>query len=405
MEPSARRTPARRDGGTTRPLGTASAAAESWFLERGLPSVLTRRSRWRRLWPRSAPMLAAYGALQACVLSVYLITGGHDVEITGRPTTSELIVLIVVGLTLPLMAIVGWLVSRSRSGRTRAAVATVAVIVVACVGTTVGGPTQPAQEAVVVAAVLILTGCGVGSVVGWAVRMMLSHLATVGALAVRALPVVLLTALVFFNSYVWIMATTISGDRLGLAMAFLLSIAAAFVISATRERVRPTLHSAAAALPKDTERLADTPFATLPDTPGCAPLKRAERLNVVFVLATSQLAQILVVAVVTATIYLILGLIVLTPSLLNEWTHTYKSTATVLGFTLPMPDSLIHLTLFLGALTFMYISARAASDVEYRSTFLDPLIDDLHTTLIARNRYRGAVAVTACEVDAINGND
>jgi hypothetical protein len=303
------------------------------------------------------------------------------------------------------MAIVGWLVSRSRSGHTRAAVATVAAIVVACVATTVGGPTQLAQEAVVVGAVLILTGCGVGSVVGWAVRMMLSHLATVGALAVRALPVVLLTALVFFNSYVWIMATTISGDRLGLAMAFLLSIAAAFVISATRERVKPTLHSPAPVLPKDTERLADTPFATMPDTPDCAPLKRAERLNVVFVLATSQLAQILLVAVVTATIYLILGLIVLTPSLLNEWTHTYKSAATVLGFTLPVPDSLIHLTLFLGALTFMYISARAASDAEYRSTFLDPLIDDLHTTLIARNRYRGAVAVTACEVDATNGND
>ena len=86
----------------------------------------------------------------------------------------------------------------------------------------------------------------------------------------------------------------------------------------------------------------------MPDTPDCAPLKRAERLNVVFVLATSQLAQILVVAVITATIYLILGLIVLTPSLLNEWTHTYKSTATVLGFTLPVPDSLIHMTLFLG---------------------------------------------------------
>ena len=41
----------------------------------------------------------------------------------------------------------------------------------------------------------------------------------------------------------------------------------------------------------------------------------------VFVLAASQLVQILVVAVVTATIYLILGLIVLTPALLKEWTH------------------------------------------------------------------------------------
>jgi hypothetical protein len=394
MGPSLRRWP-----------GTASAAAESWFLERGLPSVLTRRSRWRRLWPRSAPMLAAYGALQACVLPVYLITGGHDVEITGEPTTSELIVLVIVALALPFMAVVGWLVSRSRSGRTRAAVATLAVIIVAIVETTAGGPAQLAQEAVVVAAVLALTGCGVGSVVGWAVRMTLSHLATVGALAVRALPVVLLTALVFFNSYVWIMAKTISGDRLGLAMAFLLSIAAAFVVSATTERVRPMLRSSAAVLPNDAERLADTPFAAMPDSPDCAPLKRAERLNVVFVLATSQMAQILVVAVVTATIYLILGLIVLTPSLLNEWTHTYKSAATVLGFTLPVPDSLIHMTLFLGALTFMYISARAAGDAEYRSTFLDPLIEDLRTTLIARNRYRGAVAVTACEVDVTNASD
>jgi len=386
--------------------GTAGSAAESWFLERGLPFVLTRRARWRRLWPRSAPILAAYGTLQACILPIYLITGGHDVAITGEPTTSQLIVLAIIGLALPLMAIVGWLVSRSRSGRTRAGIATIAVVTVACVAATVGGATDLAQGAVVVAAVLILTGCGVGSVVGWAVRMMLSHLATVGALVVRALPVVLLTALVFFNTYVWLMAATISGNRLGLAMAFLVSIAAAFVISATRERVKPMLQSTAALPndPKDTERLADTPFATLPDAADCAPLKRAERLNVIFVLATSQLAQIVVVAVVTATIYLILGVIILDPSLLNEWTHTYKSTATVLGFTLPVPDSLIHMTLFLGALTFMYVSARAAGDAEYRSTFLDPLIDDLHTTLIARNRYRGAVA-TACDVDATQGKD
>ena len=289
----------------------------------------------------------------------------------------------------PLMFVVGWLVSRSRSARTRSAVATLSVLIVGCVGTATDGASQLPQDAAVIAVVLILTGCGVGSVIGWAVRMMLSHFATVGALAVRALPVVLLTALVFFNTYVWLMAATISGNRLGLAMAFLISIAATFVTSATRERVRPMLHSATVS-PKDGEDLADTPFATLPDAPDCGPLKKAERLNVVFVLATSQLAQILVLAVVTATIYLILGLIVLSPELLNEWTHTYKSSATVLGFTLPVPDSLIHMALFLGALTFMYISARAAGDAEYRSTFLDPLINDLRTTLIARNRYRGS---------------
>ncbi|WP_083198770.1 hypothetical protein [Mycobacterium malmoense] len=389
---------------TPRRRGAASGAAESWFLQRGLPSVLTRRGRWRRLWPRSAPMLAAYATLQACILPIYLITGGHDVEITGTPTGSELVVLAIVGLSLPLMALVGWLVSRSRNGRTRAAIATASVLVVTCVSVMTADVAQLPQQAAVVAVVLILTGLGVGSVVGWAVRMMLSHFAMVGALAVRALPVVLLTALVFFNTYVWLMAATISGNRLGLAMAFLVSIAAAFVVSATVERVRPMLRSTAAP-PGETDHLAGTPFAAMPDAPECAPLRRAERLNVVFVLAASQLAQILVVAVVTAAIYLVLGLIVLSPDLLNEWTHTYQSTATVLGFTLPVPDSLVHMSLFLGALTFMYISARAAGDAEYRSTFLDPLIGDLHATLIARNRYRGAVAPSPPAVDGTDGSD
>jgi hypothetical protein len=381
--------PRRSSGGRA----SASDAAESWFLQRGLPSVLTRRGRWRRLWRRSAPMLAAYATLQACVLPVYLITGGRDVEITGEPTTVEVILLAIIGLALPLMGLVGWLVSRLQSGRARAGIATGAVAVVACVGAIVGSLAELPQHAVVVAAVLVLTGSGAGSVVGWAVRMTLSHLSMAGGLAIRALPVVLLTALVFFNGYVWLMAATISGNRLGLAMAFLVLIAAAFVISATRDRLRPMLRSEEV-LPEDTERLADTPFATMSDTPEWGPLKKTERLNIVFVLAGSQLAQILMVALVTATIYLVLGLILLDPHLLDQWTHTHESTATVLGFTLPVPHSLVHMSLFLGALTFMYISARAAGDAEYRSTFLDPLIDDLHTTLIARNRYRGAVGAS-----------
>lgn len=346
-------------------------------------------------------MLAAYAALQACILAVYLITGGHDVEISGEPTTSQLAVLALLALALPLMAVVGWLASRSRSRATRTATATTAALALACSGIVMG---DVVQEAVVVAAVLILTGSGIGSVLGWAVRMMLSHLATVGALAVRALPVVLLTALVFFNTYVWLMAATISGNRLALAMAFLVTIAAAFVSSATRERVRPMLQSAT--VPHDEpEKLAGTPFATLPDATAGAPLRKSERLNVVFVLVVSQLAQIIVVAVVTAAIYLVLGLIVLSPELLNEWTHTFKSSATVLGFTLPVPDSLIHMTLFLGALTFMYISARAAGDAEYRSTFLDPLIDDLDTTLAARNRYHGAAGGVVRRVDGADTSD
>jgi hypothetical protein len=248
--------------------------------------------------------------------------------------------------------------------------------------------------AVLVALVLMLTGCGVGAVLGWAVRMTLSHLSAVGTMAVRALPFVMLTVLMFFNTYAWIMAATISRRRLWLALLFLFTIAAAFVISVTLERVRPMLRSTAT-LPKDSERLADTPFAAMPDPPVRPPLTKPERLNVVFVVAASQLVQILIVAMVTATIFLILGLILLSPPLLAQWTNHGSSKGTLLGMTLPLPEALIQMSLFLAALTFMYLSARALGDSEYRSIVVDPLIDDLHANLIARNRYRSGIAAAA----------
>jgi len=385
---------------------SVSTEAERWFLERGLPSVLTTRGRWRRLWARSAPMLAAFATVQSCGIPIILLTGGTEVRIEERPTTLEWVVLAIVAAALPLAVIVGSLVPRLPHGRIRALAGIAAAGVAAVAGLIDAGPTSLPTTALGVATILILTGCGVGSVLAWAVRTTLSHVATVGALAVRALPVVLLTALVFFNSYVWLMAVTISGRRLWLAMAFLISIAASFVISGTVERVRPMLRSAAV-LPRDCETLADTPFAAMPDPPDGAVGPRVtltERLNVVFVLATSQLVQISVVAVVTAIIYLILGLIVLTPALLKEWTHVGIPESTLLGWTVPVPDSLIHMCLFLGALTFMYVSARAVGDGDYRTLFLDPLIEDLHATLIARNRYRNAIAAKP-SVDAADVSD
>jgi hypothetical protein len=372
---------------------SATAEAESWFLQRGLPAVLTARGRWRRLWSRSAPVLAAYATFQGCGIPIFLLVGSHDVEIDGMPTTTEWVVIGIVAAAIPVSFLVGWLVARLTRHRVRAAVGMAAAVVILVAGYFNADLTSLPQSAILIVVVLALTGLGIGSVLGWAVRMTLTHLASVGGLAVRALPVVLLTALVFFNTYVWLMAATINGTRLVLAMVFLTGIAAVFVVSTSIERVRPMLRSAGA-LPADNESLADTPFAAMPDPAGSAAprLSAMERSNVVFVLAASQLVQISVVAAVTAGIYLILGLIVLTPDLLKEWTHVSKSEAVVLGWTVPVPDSLIHMSLFLGALTFMYVSARAVGDSDYRATFLDPRVDDLHVALIARDRYRNVNA-------------
>jgi hypothetical protein len=116
-------------------------------------------------------------------------------------------------------------------------------------------------------------------------------------------------------------------------------------------------------------------------------LTRGERFNVVFVLAATQLARVFTVAFVTWALFFIMGLVLMTPELVRSWTQHNLTYDILLGYPILVPQALIRMTMFLGALTFMYVSARAVGDGEYRYQFLDPLIDDLKLTLLARNRY------------------
>jgi hypothetical protein len=130
----------------------------------------------------------------------------------------------------------------------------------------------------------------------------------------------------------------------------------------------------------------------MPDRPRRVPLSNPERTNVVFVLAMSQIVQVLTVAVVTGLLFFVFGLILISPELLSALTNGGATDGQLLGMTLPVPQALIHVTMFLTALTFMYLAARAVGDKQYRSQFLDPLIDDLRLTLVARDRYRTLTA-------------
>jgi hypothetical protein len=46
--------------------------------------------------------------------------------------------------------------------------------------------------------------------------------------------------------------------------------------------------------------------------------------------------------------------------------------------------------MLLSAITFMYLAAKVVTDTQYRAQFLDPMVADLRTTLLARNRYRAS---------------
>ncbi|GFG54981.1 hypothetical protein CQY20_16755 [Mycolicibacterium agri] len=382
-------------------------AADQWFLERGLPAVLRPGALVRRLWPRCAPVLAAFAVFMANSIAVVQITGKHTVNIDGEPTRTEWFVLGLLVVVLPVAAAVGWGVSRITSVRARTLVAAVAVLVVVA-GGIFGGPSRNifgnlVFEAVVIALVLALTACGVGAILGWGLRTAADNLAYLGPLLVRALPVVLLTVLVFFNTYVWLMASIVSRPRLWLALAFLGLIAVAFIASSTVDRVRPMLTGSRQAADDDV-RLTGTPFEAMPDPRSAAPLSRIERVNVVFVLVTSQVLQVALVAIVAGLIFFVLGLILLSPELLAQWSRNGSADGQILGMTLPVPQSLIQTTMFLAALTFMYVSARAVGDADYRVQFLDHLIDDLRLTLVARSRYRADDLQTGAPADLPRGD-
>jgi hypothetical protein len=382
------------DEGPCVPAAADRVAAETWFLQRGLPSVLTRRARWRRLWRRSAPALAGYATVAAGITVIGIASGGLAIDIDDDPTPAQWLILGVLAAIVPLALLVTWLVSRIESPRGRRNAATAAVVVaVLCAlpnATWAGRVDDVVTALQVTALTLVLNGLGIGSMLGWAVRLTVSHLASAGALVTRALPVVLLTVLVFFNGYVWSMATKIGRDRMWLVVGFMVLIATAFLFSGVIDRARPVLNDRSTQ-ESDAARLAETPFAAMPDPVKSDPLRRSERANVIFVVMASQVTQIATVAVVTAAIFFVMGLLVLSPEVLAAWTTNGTDQGTWLGMTLPVPQPLIHVTMFLGALTFMYVSARSVGDGEYRKEFLEPLVDDLRLNLVARNRYRARV--------------
>lgn len=91
--------------------------------------------------------------------------------------------------------------------------------------------------------------------------------------------------------------------------------------------------------------------------------------------------------------FFVVGLVMFTPQLLSDWTQHRLTRAILFGCPIPVPQAFVNMTFFLGALTFMYVSARSIGDGEYRHEFLDPLIEDLKLTLLARNRYLNSLEV------------
>lgn len=83
-----------------------------------------------------------------------------------------------------------------------------------------------------------LTYLGFGSIAGWAFRFAWAQFGALGTLMSRALPLLMITLLVYFSGELWQLSARMTRRRLWQVIGFLALVALIFVVSTIRDEVR-----------------------------------------------------------------------------------------------------------------------------------------------------------------------
>lgn len=373
-----------------------STVIHEWFLHRGLPLVLTRRVRSRDLISRSAPMVSGVGASTAVTMLLAEVTG-------ERPDYGYALRLGVIAVVLVAAPFALYLMHRSttklgEAGRRPAALLVMAIFVVVMPVTVSGWSREAAAEAPVFAVITLLaiwlTYLGFGSIALWAFRFAWGQLGALGTLMSRALPLLMLTVVVYFTGELWQLAARMTRQRLWQVIGFLAFVALVFVITTIRDEVQALRDDRAEpANPK--ALLADTPLAgTFVDDPARTPLSRGEGFNVVAVMVVSQAVQVVLFTAGLFAFFLALGIIAIPDDVAVLWSSEEScavgqppSAGTWFGIHIPIPQTIVHTSLFVAVLSGLYFTVSTSVDPLYRQRFFEPLIADVAVSLAGRDAY------------------
>jgi len=243
-----------------------------------------------------------------------------------------------------------------------------------------GGQLRSALATVVgnvalVALVYVIWGYGLPAIVRWAGRRVVGQLATSLALLARALAPLLIFALVLFvNTEMWQVFSTMSTVALLLVGTGLAAVAVLFLAVRITPEVRRIEAETAA---------------------GGPPLRRREKLNVGLVMMVSQALQVLVVTVGVAALFVGFGAIAIGPQILASW--GIPEPRSVLAFDLlgqhfEITDALLRVAGGIAAFTGLYFAIAVVTDSSYREEFFDGLAGEMREVFLARTEYLRVVA-------------
>ena len=213
---------------------------QDWFLRRGLPLVLTRRVRRRDLIVRSAPVVSGVGAVTAVTMLLAEVTA--DDPDYGYAVRLGVIAAALVAAPFALYLLHHSGTRLGEAGRRTAALLVMAIFVVVMPVTVDGWSAATATEAPIFVVITLLTiwltYVGFGSIALWAFRFASVQLGALGTLMSRALPLLMLTVVVFFTGELWQLSARMTRQRLWQVIGFLALIALLFMVATIRDEVR-----------------------------------------------------------------------------------------------------------------------------------------------------------------------
>ena len=367
-----------------------------WFLHRGLPLVLTRRVRSRDLIERSAPMVSGVGALTAVTMLLAEVTG--DAPDYGYALRLGIIAVALVAAPFALYLLHRSGTTRGEAGRRTAALLVMAVFVVLMPVTASGWTRAAATEVPLFVLITLLaiwlTYLGFGSIASWAFRFAWVQLGALGTLMSRALPLLMLTVVVYFTGELWQLSARMTRQRLWQVIGFLALVALIFVVTTIRDEVQ-ALRDDRAASTDPKALLAGTPLADgLTDDPARTPLSRAEQFNVVAIMVLSQAIQVVFFTAGLFAFFLALGIIAIPYDVAVLWSAEETCAVgqppcagTWFDIHIPIPQTVVHTSLFVAVLSGLYFTVSTSVDPLYRQRFFEPLIADVAVSLAGRDAY------------------
>ena len=365
-----------------------------WFLARGLPLVLTRRVRSRALIERSAPVVSGIGALIAVTAVIADFSDGRAAAADVVPLGIMAVVLAAAPFVLNLLHAAG--TTRGEAGRRTAALLVMALFVIGFPLADQGwsGLTLAEVAGFLIVAVLAvwLTYLGIGSIVLWAFRFAWVQFGALGTLMSRALPLLMLTVVVYFTGELWQLAARMTRQRLWQTIGFLALVAIAFMVATIRDEVQALREDRSG--PRDPAALlAGTPLATGTD-PRRTPLSVGEQINVVAVMVVSQAIQVVIFTTGLFVFFLALGVIAIPDDVTVLWSAEQQCSVgeppcagTWFGIHVPVPQTVVHTSLFVAVLSGLYFTVSTSVDPLYRQRFFDPLVADVAVSLAGRDAY------------------